>query len=200
MISPLLTRRTTLQWQLILTTAFKLETLVTRGFERLVASNILPEPSGFANKPEKESDRSTRKPRRSRGANSLLPNSTAPGSLQKHINAWKKVGCSSKMVKWLDEGVPLPILTTPDLLRIPNHMMMPVQEAFIDKEILLWLQEKAISLLHSRKGLLLSPLGTVPKKNGKLRMIYDEWYINMFLDTPLQVWDNWVGFHGKGIT
>lgn len=107
------------------------------------------------------------------------------GALRRQRAEWKTLpGCSKKIISWIEKGVTLPLTSTPHLLRLPNHRLSRPEESFVDAEISRLLSEKAVSKMKSKEGLLLLPLGVAPKKNGKLRLIHDQRYLNLHLDIP----------------
>jgi len=75
----------------------------------------------------------------------------------------------------------IPFTSTPPPFFLDNHQMTPDQEDFISQEI-----EKLQTgtIIRSDHATNISPLGAVPKKNGKLRMILDLRRVNSYISTP----------------
>lgn len=107
-----------------------------------------------------------------------------PGSLRRRLHQWRRTGAASKTaLRWISSGVLLPLRLYPPIFQIPNHLLKPEFTIFIDQEVSRLLAMGAISETNSTK-VFCSPLGVVPKKNGKLRLITDMRVLNTYLATP----------------
>ena len=94
------------------------------------------------------------------------------GGLQLSLNNWSKINAPEQIITWIKDGVVLKFTKEPKTHCLPNHSMTHKQEIFVSNEIDLLLQQGVI--VHcDKKPTCVSPLGTVPKKGGKLRLIVD---------------------------
>jgi hypothetical protein len=87
-------------------------------------------------------------------------------------DAWSRLHLSDTLQYWLREGVRIPLNVLPNPFELKNHRLSRNQETFVDKEIITLLQAGAIEKC-SNKPLCVSPIGVVPKKNKKFRLITD---------------------------
>ena len=109
------------------------------------------------------------------------PQNSIPGSLARHWKEWKKLGTvSNLMLRWIKEGVPIQFRSLPFPTILNNRQMSTQHQQYVDQEIIKLLQSGAISQVNQIPTVV-SPIGVVPKKNGKLRMIIDLRYVNTFI-------------------
>lgn len=85
---------------------------------------------------------------------------------------WAKLPLSDTLKSWLLSGVHIPFNSIPASFELSNHKLDRNQERFVDHEIHELLQAGAIERCYSRP-FCVSPLGVVPKRNTKLRLITD---------------------------
>ena len=103
-------------------------------------------------------------------------------SLSKASGVWKE-NCPNPLINsWVEEGARIPFSTTPPPFHLNNYDLKPEHEDYITQEIEKLLQAGTIRKTHSARNI--SPLGVVPKKNGKLRMILDLRRVNNYVATP----------------
>ena len=103
-------------------------------------------------------------------------------SLKKASETWREHRHNSLINDWVTKGAQIPFTSRPPPSRLKNLPTTPEQEAFITEEISkLLLSGTIIRTNHARN---ISPLGAVPKKNGKLRMILDLRQVNNYISTP----------------
>jgi hypothetical protein len=93
-------------------------------------------------------------------------------TLCNRISAWRDIGAPETVLRWISEGVELPFNAEPEPFEIPNRPLSLKHKHFVDKEIsklvLSGVNEHVTERPHC-----VSPLGVVPKKSGKLRLITD---------------------------
>lgn len=108
------------------------------------------------------------------------PTGFVPGSLSRHIQAWRELGTVPPLVlEWIEHGFPLHLQRLPKRVRIPNYV--PRQyEGFVTQELGRLTDQAALTETPYKPYLVL-PIGVVPKKSGKLRLIHNLRYLNKFL-------------------
>lgn len=94
---------------------------------------------------------------------------------------WRQEGASPTLLCWIHLGVPLPLWQLPALHTLHNHQLKPLEEEFVEGEINWLLQEQALWELLPHKEALFSPIGIIPKKNGKLQLIVNMCLLNLYL-------------------
>lgn len=110
------------------------------------------------------------------------PTGPIPGSLIRNWRQWKKMGTASNMIlRWLKERAPIPFKTLPFPMIFNNKEMSLQHQQYVDQEIKKLLQSQAI-LAVNHIPTVVSPIGVVPKKNNKFRMIINLRYINIFME------------------
>jgi hypothetical protein len=103
-------------------------------------------------------------------------------SLNKASGKWREY-CSNPLVTdWICNGAKIPFRQRPPPFLIPNYKLTTDQEHYITQEISKLLLAGTIRKTTSTYNT--SPLGVVPKKNGKLRMILDLRRLNSYIATP----------------
>jgi len=103
-------------------------------------------------------------------------------SLRKTSGIWKE-NCPNPLIKqWICHGAPIPFSAPPPRFHLNNYNLTTTQADYITEEINKLLQAGTIKETSSAHNI--SPLGVVPKKNGKLRMILDLRRLNSFVSTP----------------
>lgn len=88
------------------------------------------------------------------------------------LPVWMRLQLSDTFRLWLINGVPIPFVSAPTAFVLPNHKLSKKHELFIDREIKELLRSEAIERCAYRPKCV-SPIGVVPKKNAKLRLITD---------------------------
>lgn len=104
-------------------------------------------------------------------------------TLRKSISHWNKIGTSDVVKQWILEGVRLPFHEVPDNFELQNHTLSNAQQLFIQSEIHRLIECDYIEVCE-RKPKCVSPLGCVPKRNGKYRLITDLRNLNSFCSPP----------------
>jgi len=103
-------------------------------------------------------------------------------SLSEACRIWR-TSCPNQLISnWVTQGAQIPFTSIPPRFSLNNHRMTPDQEDFISQEIEKLLQTGTI--IETDRVTNISPLGAVPKKNGKLRMILDLRRVNNYISTP----------------
>ena len=80
--------------------------------------------------------------------------------------AWKHIGTSETILKWIDEGVPLQFdeEDLPEPRCLQNRVHGSKQEHFVDGEVASLLQRQAIREVNREEIVCVLPLRCVPKK------------------------------------
>ena len=95
----------------------------------------------------------------------------------KYSDAWQDSNASIK--DWLQYGVKIPFQEIPPPCQFSNRQFSKEETAFISQELHDLLQSGCI-VLCDEKPRCVSPLGCVPKKGNKLRIVHDLRFINTF--------------------
>ena len=104
-------------------------------------------------------------------------------SLTPCLSQWIEIGASQTVLNWISGGIPVVFVDSPPSFELPNHPLTTRQTEFIDSEIKDLLASGAI-VRSVLKPKCLSPLGVVPKKRNKLRLITDLRKLNLACDVP----------------
>ena len=88
------------------------------------------------------------------------------------FQAWCELGISDTLKSWISRGVQIPFIDQPQSFVLPNHKLSKAQVQFVDTEIKELLAYGSIEKC-SHKPFCVSPIGVVPKKSGKSRLITD---------------------------
>jgi hypothetical protein len=99
--------------------------------------------------------------------------------MQKFISEWKRIGTSNTVLTWIEQGVPVPLLSNPEVFEIPNHNLDQAKKHFLRDEINR-LKARGYVSECSVKPRFISPIGCVPKKSGGYRLITDLRHLNSF--------------------
>jgi len=94
-------------------------------------------------------------------------------------HAWSRLRLSDTFKSWLSHGVSIPFIATPLTFAVANHKLSRKYELFVDQELKELLKSEAIEKC-SYKPMCVSPIGVVPKKNAKLRLITDLRQLNNY--------------------
>ena len=105
------------------------------------------------------------------------------GNVRNHSNAWSTIETPLPVIDWINSGVRLHFSKDPEGFVLPNHLLSAKQEAFVDREIHDLLTSGAIEECLGQPHCL-SPIGCVPKKNKKFRLIVDLRRLNSVSETP----------------
>lgn len=106
-----------------------------------------------------------------------MPRST----LSKHIDKWKDIGTPTVTLDWLSNGVKLPFREEPEACAFSNHKLTERQRVFVSTELTKLCESGCISEVNYKPHCVV-PIGCVPKKKNKLRLIVDLRYVNSFTE------------------
>ena len=93
-------------------------------------------------------------------------------TLSNCLHAWKDIGAPDTVLEWLQDGVKLPFSAEPAPFELPNRQLSTKHSQFVDGEITKLLLQGVIERVPEKPHCV-SPIGVVPKRNGKLRLITD---------------------------
>ena len=92
--------------------------------------------------------------------------------LRDHLQTWRDIGANDTILDWIEYGIHIPFVNEPQSFEQQNHTLNAKESNFVDNELSDLLLVNAIERLDYRPKCV-SPLGVVPKKNNKLRLIHD---------------------------
>ena len=98
-------------------------------------------------------------------------------NLRHHVSYWTTIGAPEEVLSWISEGIYIPFHSDPGSFHIPNRNFSIQQSQFIQPEINALLCSGAIKEV-AVPPVCISPIGCVPKKGGKNRLIVDLRRIN----------------------
>ena len=105
------------------------------------------------------------------------------GSIKAAQVEWDKLNLSAEVQDWIKEGVKLPLSSVPDSFELPNHTLSRKQYHFVLQEISDLVTSGALEICSSKPHCV-NPVGCVPKKGGKRRLITDLRKLNNHCATP----------------
>jgi hypothetical protein len=98
------------------------------------------------------------------------------------VHAWKRMGAHDTVINWIKDGIQIPFHDTPHSFEIQNPSFSIKEKAFVNSEICELLLSGAIrKCLPGEVPLCVSPIGCVPKKKDKFRLIVDLRHINEYV-------------------
>ena len=101
--------------------------------------------------------------------------------MRKFLHVWRSIGASSFVLSVIESGYKLPFVSIPVKYFFSNHKSAVDNRAFVCEAIeQLLLAGSAVEVKRDQVHVC-SPLGVVPKKNGKLRLILDLRFLNKHL-------------------
>ena len=100
-----------------------------------------------------------------------------------NANTYRTIGASETVIRWLEQGVPLPFKSIPNKYFAANRIRSKKEEQFVDGEIAKLLESNTIKKVREKPKCILA-LQCVPKKNKKLRLVLDSRPVNIHIDTP----------------
>lgn len=115
--------------------------------------------------------------------------SVTANSLHSHYTKWMDICAPPTVLQWIGQGVCLPLRSTPRKFLLPNKFLSKPQEKFVTSEIKSLLVSGAISVCDSVPHCV-SPIGCVPKKQNKYRLIVDLRQVNTYCRLPSFVNEN----------
>ena len=113
------------------------------------------------------------------------PGGRVAGSILRHRRAWRALPDLPGFVRrWLAVGFRIPLGgRKPPAIHLLNRPLSPEHISFVHGEVHQLLSMGAISPCSTRPRVV-SPLGVVPKKEGKLRLILDLTALNRYVRAP----------------
>ena len=101
--------------------------------------------------------------------------------MRKFLYVWRSIRASSFVLSVIESGYKLPFVSIPVKFFFSNHKSAVDNRAFVCEAIeQLLLAGSAVEVKRDQVHVC-SPLGVVPKKNGKLRLILDPRFLNKHL-------------------
>jgi len=98
------------------------------------------------------------------------------------LHGWRSIGGSSFVLSVIESGYKLPFVSIPVKCFFSNHKSAVDNRAFVCDAIeQLFLAGSAVPEVKRDQVHVCSPLGVIPKKNGKLRLILDLRFLNKHL-------------------
>lgn len=111
-------------------------------------------------------------------------NEPVVGSFRPRWDRWRQEGASPTLLRWIRLGVKLPLVQLPALRSMRNLRLTEDQAVWVDGEIQRLLRVGALRELLPYEPAFLSPIGVVPKKNNKFRLIVDMRLLNSYVRPP----------------
>lgn len=105
------------------------------------------------------------------------------GSLKRRFRAWRRITRDRWVLKTIKRGLKLEFSQRPRSMFIPNRPLPERETTWASEEVARLALCGATTPVQRRPHLCL-PLGVVPKKNGKLRLIHDLRFLNRHLRLP----------------
>lgn len=100
------------------------------------------------------------------------------GRLRRSYEFWRSIGASSMILKIINNGYFLPFIREPRVATFKNHRSALQNSEFVMDAVQDLLKVGSIEEVSENDIIICSPLGVVPKKNKKLRLILDLRYLN----------------------
>ena len=91
-------------------------------------------------------------------------------STYRMLKHWKRIGASDVVQIWIAVGVKIPFVTLPEGFELYTHWFSAVQKEFIDNKVNR-LHDFNFIKVCERKPVCVGPLGYLPKRKGKFRLI-----------------------------
>ena len=103
------------------------------------------------------------------------------GNLKKCMGFWQSIGASEYVLKIIEHGYFLSFVALPPPMHAHNLPSALAHSRYVTQQVITLVAAGAVVPVTASDLIVISPLGVVPKKNGKLRLILDLRYLNMFL-------------------
>ena len=103
------------------------------------------------------------------------------GRLRERLSFWREIGASSFVIRVIEFGYFLPLISIPPLMQFNNLASSFTHYSFVSDSVEKLLQTGVIEECRKEQLTVISPLGVVPKKGGKFRLILDLRFLNTFL-------------------
>ena len=104
------------------------------------------------------------------------------GRLRKFLHVWRSIGASSFVLSVIKSGYKLSFVWIPVKSFFTNHKNAADNRAFVCEAIEQFLLAGSAVEVKQDQVHVCSPLGVVPRKNGKLRLILDLRFLNKHLE------------------
>ena len=92
--------------------------------------------------------------------------------LKDHLDAWNSINPPDEILDWISSGVTFNFKQSQHSFDIKNHKLSKAEVAFVDGELNSLLSKGAISKVDYKPHCI-NPIGCVPKKGKKFRLITD---------------------------
>ena len=97
--------------------------------------------------------------------------------------AYRKIGAPEHVLRWLEEGIKIPFIHTPNRCFYANRINTANKRRFMDEQVKKLLQNEVIRESETKPKCILA-MQCVPKKGNKLRLVMDCRPINESIKTP----------------
>ena len=94
-----------------------------------------------------------------------------------NLAAWSAIDTPDFIINLLTEGIRIPFKIIPETIVFNNHSLNELEETFVQQELERLLKLGYIKTVDKNPGFV-SPIGCVPKQNGKYRLIIDLRHLN----------------------
>jgi len=111
------------------------------------------------------------------------------GNISQHIDNWKLLTSNPILIDWISNGVTLPINEQPPSYELPNRQLSDKYTQFVDAELKTLVEQGSIEKVDF-KPWCVSPIGVVPKKGSKLRLVCDLRKFNLACQAPKFTYEN----------
>lgn len=105
-----------------------------------------------------------------------------PTALSKSWETWRKIDTPENILEWIVNGVSAPFSNLPPPCHFENHKLTDTQKTFVAAEVKRLAGSGSISKVDSKPQCVV-PIGCVPKKNKKHRLIVDLRYVNTYCES-----------------
>ena len=102
------------------------------------------------------------------------------GRLSEHLEFWRSINASQFVIRIIEEGYKLTFVCLPEWKFFGNHVSALENKSFVFEAFEELLSVGSVIEVAHEQVHVCSPLGVVPKKNNKLRLILDLRYVNGF--------------------
>ena len=103
--------------------------------------------------------------------------------LKDHLDAWNSINPPDEIIEWISSGVTFSFKQNQHSFDIKNHKLSKAEVAFVDGELNSLLLKGAISKVDYKPHCI-NPIGCVPKKGKKFRLITDLRQLNNNIYCP----------------
>jgi hypothetical protein len=110
-------------------------------------------------------------------------------SLSDKVKFWQDINAPAHVLDWISNGVKIPFRETPCDFHLPNRSFSFGHGEFVAEELDALVKSGAI-IKQNHPPKCISPIGVVPKRGGKLRLIVDLRGINRHCEVPKFQYDD----------